>query len=64
VPRSRAGAYMGYASLVWSVAQPLGSLLAGILVDATGSYRGVFIFAAACMLAASFLMRRVPSGHV
>jgi maltose/moltooligosaccharide transporter len=61
VPRARAGAYMGYASLVWSVAQPLGSLLAGVLVDATGSYRGVFIFAAACMLAASFLMRKVPS---
>jgi MFS family permease len=61
VPRSRAGAYMGYASLVWSVAQPLGSLLAGVLVDVTGSYRGIFIFAGVCMLAASFLMRNVPS---
>jgi maltose/moltooligosaccharide transporter len=61
VPRSRAGAYMGYASLVWSVAQPLGSLLAGLLVDATDSYRGIFIFAGVCMLVASFLMRKVPS---
>jgi len=61
VPRSRAGAYMGYATLIWSVAQPVGSVLAGMLVDATGSYRGIFIFAGVCMLAASLLMRGVPS---
>lgn len=64
VPRKRAGAFMGYASLIWSMAQPAGSLLAGLLVDATGSYRGVFIFAGVCMLAAALLMRRVPTGHI
>jgi MFS family permease len=63
VPRSRAGAYMGYANLVWSVAQPVGSFLAGLLVDATGSYRGIFIFAGICMVTASFLMRGVTSRH-
>jgi hypothetical protein len=52
---------MGYATLIWSVAQPAGSLLAGMLVDATGSYRGIFIFAGVCMLAASLLMRGVPA---
>ncbi len=60
VPRNRAGEFMGFASMIWSVAQPLGSLLAGMLVDMTHSYRGVFIFAGICMLAASWLLRRVP----
>ena len=40
VPRKRAGAFMGYANMVWSVAQPLGAFLAGMLVDFTDSYRG------------------------
>lgn len=64
VPRSRAGAYMGYAALIWSVAQPGGSLLAGILVDLTGSYRGIFVFAGVCMLAAALLMRGVPAKEI
>jgi maltose/moltooligosaccharide transporter len=59
VPRNRAGVLMGYANMVWSVAQPVGSLLAGVLIDATGSYRGVFIFAGVCMLAAAVIMRGV-----
>jgi MFS family permease len=63
VPKARAGAFMGYGNLVWSVAQPLGSLIAGTLVDYTSSYRGIFIFAGACMIAASLLMRNVHSPH-
>jgi MFS family permease len=63
VPKRRAGAFMGYANLVWSVAQPLGALLSGVLVDATQSYRGVFVLAAACMLGAAALMTRVPMHH-
>jgi Na+/melibiose symporter-like transporter len=59
VPKRHAGAFMGFANMVWSVAQPIGSLAAGLLVDITGSYRGVFIFAAACMMAAAFLLGRV-----
>ena len=63
VPHQRAGAFMGYASMVWSVAQPVGALLAGILVDATQSYRGVFVLAAVCMVLASIVMHKVPNGH-
>lgn len=61
VPRSRAGAFMGYANMIWSVAQPLGAFVAGILVDATGSYRGVFIMASVCMALATVVMSKVPN---
>ena len=63
VPKHRAGAFMGYANMVWSVAQPVGALLAGILVDATQSYRGVFIMAALCMVLASIAISKVPPGY-
>ncbi|HYP40166.1 MAG TPA: MFS transporter [Chloroflexia bacterium] len=59
VPKLRAGACMGFASMVWSVAQPIGSFLGGLLVDFTGSYRGVFVFAGICMLASALALRLV-----
>jgi MFS family permease len=59
VPRARAGAYMGYSNLVWSVAQPIGSVMAGMLVDATGSYRDIFIFSGLSMVVAALLMSKV-----
>ena len=60
VPKNRAGAFMGYANMVWSVAQPLGAFAAGLLIDATQSYRGVFILAATCMVIAALILTRVP----
>ncbi|HST05278.1 MAG TPA: MFS transporter [Chloroflexia bacterium] len=60
VPKNRAGAFMGYANMVWSVAQPLGAFAAGLLIDATQSYRGVFIMAATCMIIAALILTRVP----
>ncbi len=59
VPKKRAGALMGFANMIWSVAQPVGSLFAGALVDITGSYRGIFIFAGVCMLGAAAVMHFV-----
>jgi maltose/moltooligosaccharide transporter len=59
VPRARAGAFMGFASMIWSVAQPVGSLLAGLLVDFSGSYRGVFLFAGLGMFAALLVLRPI-----
>lgn len=59
VPKKRAGVLMGFANMIWSVAQPIGSLFAGALVDITGSYRGVFIFAGICMLGAVAVMHFV-----
>jgi maltose/moltooligosaccharide transporter len=60
VPEERAGALMGFANMIWSVAQPVGSLLAGLLVDVSGSYRGIFIFAAVCMALSAIVMTKVP----
>jgi MFS family permease len=62
VPKDRAGAFMGFASMIWSVAQPVGSLLAGVLVDLSGSYRGVFLFAGVCMAASVLIMRGMAKG--
>jgi MFS family permease len=63
VPKQRAGVFMGYANMVWSVAQPVGALLAGILVDATQSYRGVFVLAALCMVLAALVLGKVPNNY-
>lgn len=63
VPGHRAGAFMGFANMVWSVAQPLGSFMAGLLVDVSGSYRGVFVLAAVCMAAAALILRFVKAQH-
>lgn len=60
VAKERAGALMGFSNMIWSVAQPVGSFLAGLLVDATGSYRGVFIFAGVCMAISALVMIKVP----
>ncbi len=59
VPKARAGACMGFSNMLWSVAQPVGSLFAGILVDATQSYRGIFVFAGVCMAISALMMRLV-----
>ncbi|MEO6457834.1 MAG: MFS transporter [Chloroflexia bacterium] len=60
VAKERAGALMGFSNMIWSVAQPVGSFLAGSLVDVSGSYRGVFIFAGVCMAISALVMTRVP----
>ena len=63
VPRKHAGEFMGFASMIWSVAQPVGALLAGFLADVTGSFRGVFFLSGICMLAATLLLGKVPEKH-
>ncbi len=63
VPKRRAGAFMGYANMIWSVAQPLGALVSGVLVDVTQSYRGVFVLAAVCMVFAALILKWVGSGE-
>lgn len=63
VPKARAGAAMGFSSMLWSVAQPVGSLFAGLLVDTTHSYRGIFVFAGVCMAISAAMMRLVKIGR-
>lgn len=45
MPSDRKGEFTGLGSLVWSLAQPIGSTLAGLTVDLTGSFRTVFLVA-------------------
>jgi len=49
MPRKRGGEFIGLATSVWSIVQPLGSFLAGLLVDSFRSDRWAFGFAAALM---------------
>lgn len=63
VPADRAGEVSGLASAVWSFAQPIGALVAGLLIDVTGTYRSSFIGAALLVLvsfALLLLVRPVP----
>lgn len=56
VPSDRAGEVSGLASAVWSFAQPIGALIAGLLIDATGTYRSSFIGAALLVLVSFVLL--------
>ena len=49
IPRDRGGEFIGLASFVWSVVQPLGSFFSGYLVDVMHSDRWAFGFAAVMM---------------
>ncbi len=59
VPAHRAGEVSGLASAVWSFAQPIGALIAGLLIDATGTYRSSFIGAAVLVLVSFALLLTV-----
>lgn len=59
VPPRRAGEVSGLASAVWSFAQPVGALVAGLLIDATGTYRSSFIGAALLVLVSFALLLTV-----
>lgn len=59
VPADRAGEVSGLASAVWSFAQPIGALIAGLLIDATGTYRSSFIGAAVFVLVSFVLLLSV-----
>ncbi|HUS14520.1 MAG TPA: MFS transporter [Chloroflexia bacterium] len=56
MPPRRGGEFIGLASSVWSVVQPLGSFLAGSLVDGFHSDRWAFAFAAFFMAVAAVAM--------
>ena len=59
MPIDRRGELTGVGSLVWSLAQPVGSFTAGLFIDATGTYRAVFIVAGLLMAVSFFLLRTV-----
>lgn len=55
MPRGRLGEFTGLGSMVWSLAQPIGSTAAGLAIDLTGSYRAVFVVSSV-MIFVSFLL--------
>ena len=66
IPRTRTAEFMGLGSSIWSLVQPLGSLLAGIVVGlaANGSgldaaYRWAFIFAGVLIVLSAVLLQWV-----
>jgi maltose/moltooligosaccharide transporter len=54
IPTARAGEFVGLGSMLWSIGQPVGALLGGLLVDMSAGYRLTFVFAG-LMMVASFV---------
>jgi Na+/melibiose symporter-like transporter len=59
LPRHRAGELTGLGSAIWSIAQPLGAVAAGLVADLTGSLRGPLAVAGLLTLASCALLTRV-----
>ena len=62
MPRERAGELTGLGSAVWSVAQPVGSTLAGLMADLSGSLRSPFALGGMLVFVSLILLStvRVP----
>lgn len=58
IPIRRTGEFIGLGSFVWSIAQPIGSVCAGALVDsaAPSTYRHAFIWAGVLIASAAVVM--------
>jgi MFS family permease len=50
LPKHRMGELTGFSGMTWSFAQPLGSVLAGVLADATGTLRSSLMLAGVFLL--------------
>ena len=61
IPPARAGEFTGIGSFVASIAQPLGAVAAGAIVDATGSMRSAFSAGGVAMLVAFVLLLTVKA---
>jgi Na+/melibiose symporter-like transporter len=59
VPPGRAAEMTGLGSAVWSLAQPIGAVVAGLLIDGFGTYRVSFIGAAVFVLLSFALLLAV-----
>jgi MFS family permease len=66
IPRRRVAEFIGLGSSVWSLVQPVGSLLAGALVAAltvpiglSDAYRWAFIFAGTLIVLSALLLQLV-----
>jgi Na+/melibiose symporter-like transporter len=64
VPPERAAEMTGLGSGVWSLAQPLGAVIAGILISGFSSYRASFVGAAVLIFVAFLLLLTVRAPQV
>ncbi len=64
VPPARAAEVVGLGSAVWSLAQPIGAVVAGVLIDVLGTYRVSLVGAAVFVLLAFLLMLTVHPERV
>jgi predicted MFS family arabinose efflux permease len=59
VPPTRAAEVVGLGSAVWSLAQPIGAVVAGVLIDSLGTYRVSLVGAAVFVLIGFVMMLTV-----
>ncbi len=59
LPSRRMGELLGVAGMLWSLAQPLGSVFAGLMADLTGTYRVLFFLTAAYLMVAALVTHGV-----
>lgn len=59
MPRTRTGEFTGLGALVWSLAQPVGAVLAGAMADVTGTLRGAFAAGGLCIVVGCLLLLAV-----
>jgi len=64
VPPERAAEMTGLGSGVWSLAQPIGAVIAGVLIGGFDSYRASFIGAAALVFVSFLLLLSVRAPRV
>jgi maltose/moltooligosaccharide transporter len=64
LPRQRMGELTGLSAMVWSVAQPLGSTVAGLLADQTGTLRSTFVLAALLLVGCVMILVTVRPSRV
>jgi MFS family permease len=60
----RAAEMTGLGSGVWSLSQPIGAVIAGILIGGFDSYRAAFVGAAALIFVAFLLLLTVRAPHI
>jgi MFS-type transporter involved in bile tolerance (Atg22 family) len=64
LPRQRMGELTALSSMTWSFAQPLGSTLAGLMADQTGTLRSTFVMAAVMLLCCLLVLLTVNPNRV
>jgi UMF1 family MFS transporter len=63
VPSTRMGELSGLSTMVWSLAQPVGATLLGLMADSTGSLRVVLLGGGVALFISWLLLLKVSDGE-